>query len=172
MPPFWRTSLPLPTNLPPSQAFLLSASLLPTISILRTEGSLLISPPPSPRLGFWGDRRVPERWARHIRTFSLVENPILVAEQERFRICCSALPCLLPRTSVTVGEGGTEKALPSTRRICRRFVLLLYKILGVDLQIFSTDVASTKVERVWKKSPGPNIYQGKRGGGKEHVQIY
>lgn len=58
------------------------------------------------------------------------------------------IPLLLLRTSVAVGEGGTEKALPATQRIYRHFMLLLYKILRVDLQVFSSDVTSTMVERL------------------------
>lgn len=111
-------------------------------------------------------------WARQIplspvlpHTSSPVKNLFLVAEQELLPSCCSVLPLLLPRMSGAVGEGGTEKALPCAGRICRHLVLLLYKILRVDLQIFNTAVTSTKVERLWKGSSGPNIFQGKRGRG-------
>lgn len=151
-----------------------TASSIPTWHILAPRhfyfvGGRLPAQPPSSQLkvGVW---RGPEAsrsslrlclcpqdqpWARQIplpaafpHTLSLVEYPFHVAEQELLPSRCSELPLLLPRTRGAVGEGGTEKALPCAGRICRHSVLLLYKILREDLQIFNTGVTSTKVERL------------------------
>lgn len=69
---------------------------------------------------------------------------------------------LLPRTSATVGEGGTEKALPVTQRICRHFMLLLHKILRVDLQILSTDFigGETLEEGPWARHVSGQEWKG------------
>lgn len=181
MPPFWRT---LPTAFPLPPAFPLRIFLLPAISILWVEGSLLSHPPPNLRLGSGGDQRPPalpsvsasaHRISRG-RGRSLCPqrsltpcpwwNTLFMLQNKSFSPP-AALSCLCfsPEREELWGREAQKKHSLAQGGSAGTLVLLLYKILRVDLQIFNTGVASTKVERLWKRSPGPNIFQGKRGRG-------